>query len=56
MKRITDKDFVYTPSYATDLSRRVQEHLKAVRKMRRKNAKEAKEKVEQLPAAKVKRA
>jgi len=45
MKSILDKSFKYTPSYATDLSRRVQEHLREVRRMRKENAKEVSVKV-----------
>ena len=45
MKSILDKDFKYTPSYATDLSERVRKHLREVRKLQRQDALERAEKV-----------
>lgn len=50
MKSILDKSFVYTPSYETDLSKRVQAHLKEVRRLQKANAKEAAEKVKPINA------
>ena len=56
MKSILDKDFKYTPSYATDLSERVRRHLREVRKLQKANQREVAAKVQPLDTSKRKSA